>query len=67
MAAPAVPPSSCGAPAPPFDDVILFPLGLSGLHSTAGSSLPGHVLVTAFPISTRLLPLGVGLVGAIRN
>jgi uncharacterized membrane protein len=44
------------------DDVLLFPLGLSGIPSTAASALPGHVLVSAFPSLSRALPLSVGLV-----
>jgi hypothetical protein len=30
-------------------NVIEFPLGLAGVESPAGSALPGHILVTAFP------------------
>jgi hypothetical protein len=44
------------------DDVLLFPLGLSAIPSTAASALPGHVLVSAFPSLSRALPLSVGLV-----
>jgi hypothetical protein len=44
------------------DDVVLFPLGLSAIPSTAASALPGHVLVSAFPSLSRALPLSVGLV-----
>ena len=47
------------------DDVVLFPLGLSGIPSTAASALPGHVLVSAFPSLSRALPLSVGLVLAV--
>jgi hypothetical protein len=46
-----------------FDNVVLFPLGLSGVSSPAASPLPGHLLVTAFPFLHRALPLTVGLVG----
>jgi len=44
------------------DDVLLFPLGLSRVPSTAASALPGHVLVSLFPSLSRVLPLSVGLV-----
>jgi len=45
--------------------VVLFPLGLSAIPSTAASALPGHVLVTAFPSLNRALPLSVGIVLAV--
>ncbi len=45
-----------------IDDVVLFPLGLSAIPSTAASALPGHELVTAFPSLSRALPLSVGIV-----
>jgi hypothetical protein len=45
-----------------IDDVVLFPLGLSAIPSTAASALPGHVLVTAFPSLSRALPVSVGIV-----
>ena len=47
------------------DDVVLFPLGLSAIPSTAASALPGHVLVTAFPSLSRALPLSVGFILAV--
>ena len=47
------------------DDVVLFPLGLSAIPSTAASALPGHALVSAFPSLSRALPLSVGLVLAV--
>jgi hypothetical protein len=46
-----------------FDNVILFPLGLSGVASPAASNLPGHVLVTELPWLHTALPLAVALVG----
>jgi len=46
-----------------FDNVVLFPLGLSGVNSPAASPLPGHLLVSAFPFLHRALPLTVGLLG----
>jgi hypothetical protein len=60
---PSVVPFILRGPKAIFEDVILFPLGLSGLHSTAGSPLPGHVLVVAFPFLDRSLPLAIGLIG----
>jgi hypothetical protein len=38
-------------------NVILFPLGLSGVASPAASPLPGHLLVTAFPALRHVLPI----------
>jgi hypothetical protein len=46
-----------------FDNVVLFPLGLSGVTSPAASPLPGHLLVEAFPALHRALPLTVGVLG----
>jgi hypothetical protein len=60
---PAVFPFAWRGPWALFDDVVLFPLGLTPIHSTAGSPLPGHVLVSAFPSLHRVLPLVVALVG----
>ncbi len=48
-----------------FDNVILFPLGLSGVPSPAASNLPGHVIVTALPWLHTALPVVVALVGGI--
>ena len=48
-----------------IDDVVLFPLGLSAVPTTAASALPGHVLVSAFPSLSRALPLSVGIVLAV--
>lgn len=46
-----------------FSNVVLFPLGLSGVASPAASDLPGHMLVTAFPWLHRALPFAVAVVG----
>jgi hypothetical protein len=46
-----------------FDNVILFPLGLSGVASPAASNLPGHVLVTELPWLHAALPVAVALIG----
>jgi hypothetical protein len=44
-------------------NVILFPLGLAGVASPAASPLPGHLLVSAFPVLHRVLPLTVAVIG----
>lgn len=44
-------------------NVVLFPLGLSGVESPAGSALPGHALVTAVPSIHRVFPVVAALVG----
>jgi len=44
-------------------NVIQFPLGLSGVASPAASPMPGHLLVAAFPWLHRILPLTVALIG----
>jgi Glycosyltransferase family 87 len=44
-------------------NVILFPLGLSGVASPAASPLPGHLLVTAFPALHHVLPIAAVAVG----
>ncbi|MGH9087806.1 MAG: glycosyltransferase family 87 protein [Acidimicrobiales bacterium] len=46
-----------------FSNVILFPLGLSGVASPAASNLPGHLLVLTFPWLHRALPFAVAVVG----
>jgi hypothetical protein len=63
VAGPVVVPFALRGPWAFFDNVFLFPLGLSGVTSPAASPLPGHLLVTAFPFLHRALPLAVGLVG----
>ncbi len=45
------------------DNVILFPLGLSGVASPAASNLPGHVLVTELPALHAAVPLVVAAIG----
>ncbi len=62
VAAPSIFPFLLNGPMALVDDVVLFPLGLSRVPSTAASALPGHVLVTLFPSLSRVLPLSVGLV-----
>jgi hypothetical protein len=44
-------------------NVILFPLGLSGVTSPAASPLPGHLLVNAFPALRHVLPIAACAVG----
>jgi len=63
VAGPVVVPFALRGPWAFFDNVVLFPLGLSGVNSPAASPLPGHLIVTAFPFLHRALPLAVGLVG----
>ena len=46
-------------------NVMLFPLGLTGVQSPAGSALPGHVLVTAVPALHRIFPVIAALVGLV--
>jgi hypothetical protein len=65
VAGPVVVPFALGGPWAFFDNVVLFPLGLSGVNSPAASPLPGHLIVTAFPFLHRALPLGVGLIGGL--
>jgi hypothetical protein len=65
VAVPAIFPFALRGPFALIDDVVLFPLGLSAIPSTAASALPGHVLVSAFPSLSRALPLSVGLVLAV--
>ncbi len=65
VAVPTIFPFVLRGPAAIVDDVVLFPLGLSAIPSTAASALPGHVLVTAFPSLHRALPVSVGLVLAV--
>ncbi len=63
VAGPVVLPFILRGPFAFFDNVILFPLGLSGVSSPAASPLLGHVLVDAFPSLHRVLPVTIGLVG----
>jgi hypothetical protein len=44
-------------------NVILFPLGLSGVASPAASPLPGHLLVDAFPVMHHVLPIAACALG----
>ncbi|MGP0029346.1 MAG: glycosyltransferase 87 family protein, partial [Acidimicrobiales bacterium] len=63
VAVPVIVPFALRGPWAFFDNVVLFPLGLSGVNSPAASPLPGHLLVTAFPFLHRALPVAVGFVG----
>ena len=65
VAVPAIFPFVLRGPIALVDDVVLFPLGLSAIPSTAASALPGHVLVSAFPSLSRILPVSVGLLVAL--
>jgi MYXO-CTERM domain-containing protein len=46
---PVIVPVALRNPSAFVDNVIRFPLGLAGVSSPAGSALPGHMLVSAFP------------------
>ena len=46
-------------------NVVLFPLGLSGVASPAGSALPGHIIVSAVPSIHRIFPVVCALVGVV--
>ncbi|HVA06696.1 MAG TPA: glycosyltransferase 87 family protein [Acidimicrobiales bacterium] len=65
VAGPVVVPFALRGPWAFFDNVILFPLGLSGVASPAASPLPGHLLVSAFPFLHRVLPVTVGILGGL--
>jgi hypothetical protein len=65
VAVPTIFPFALRGPFALIDDVVLFPLGLSAIPSTAASALPGHVLVSEFPSLSRALPLAVGIVLAV--
>ena len=65
VAIPTIFPFALRGPFALIDDVVLFPLGLSAIPSTAASALPGHVLVTWFPSLSRALPVSVGLILAV--
>jgi hypothetical protein len=65
VAVPTIFPFALRGPFALIDDVVLFPLGLSAIPSTAASALPGHVLVTEFPSLSRALPLAVGIILAV--
>jgi hypothetical protein len=62
VAVPTIFPFALRGPFALIDDVVLFPLGLSAIPTTAASALPGHVLVSAFPSLSRALPLSVGII-----
>ena len=65
VAVPTIFPFALRGPFALIDDVVLFPLGLSAIPTTAASALPGHVLVSEFPSLSRALPLSVGIVLAV--
>ena len=65
VAVPTIFPFALRGPFALIDDVVLFPLGLSAVPTTAASALPGHVLVSEFPSLSRALPLSVGIVLAV--
>lgn len=47
-----------------FENVVMFPLGLTRVHSPAASPLPGQVLVQLLPAYKRVITLAVLLAGA---
>ncbi|MDA8148848.1 MAG: glycosyltransferase family 87 protein [Actinomycetota bacterium] len=63
-------PVALANPAAFIDNVVRFPLGLSGIASPAASPLPGHLLVSAFPrwhrVYVYVLVLGGGALLALR-
>ncbi len=65
VAIPTIFPFALRGPIALIDDVVLFPLGLSAIPSTAASALPGHELVLAFPALSRVLPVSVGFILAV--
>jgi hypothetical protein len=65
VAVPTIFPFALRGPFALIDDVVLFPLGLSAIPTTAASALPGHVLVSEFPSLSRALPVSVGIVLAV--
>ncbi len=63
VVAPTVLPFFLQGPSAFVQNVVLFPLGLTGVASEAASPLPGHLLVTAFPFLHAVLPVAVVVVG----
>ncbi len=62
---PAVLPVAVRNPLAFIDNVVRFPLGLTGVTSPAASALPGHLLVMAFPGIHRAFTLVVAAVGLL--
>lgn len=44
-------------------NVVLFPLGLSGVSSPAGSALPGHIFISLVPSAHRIFPALCAVIG----
>ena len=44
-------------------NVVLFPLGISGVESPAGSALPGHIFVSIVPSMHRIFPVVAAVIG----
>jgi Glycosyltransferase family 87 len=63
VAGPVVLPVALRNPSAFVDNVIRFPLGLAGVSSPAGSALPGHILVSAFPGAHRVYVLVAVILG----
>jgi hypothetical protein len=64
VAGPVVVPFVLRGPFAFFDNVVLFPLGLSGVQSPAASPMLGHLIVSTFPSLHRALPVAVGVIGS---
>jgi Glycosyltransferase family 87 len=47
-----------------YENVLAFPLGLSGVSSPAASPLPGHLLTSLVPGARRVLLVGLVVVGS---
>jgi len=60
---PVIVPVALRNPSAFVDNAIRFPLGLAGVSSPAGSALPGHILVSAFPGIHRPYVVVVVVVG----
>ena len=63
LAVPVVLPVALHNPSAFIDNVIRFPLGLAGVASPAASALPGHVLVSTFPVIHGVYVIVVTILG----
>jgi len=62
---PAVVPTAAANLSAFVDNVVRFPLGLSGVSSPAGSPLIGHVVVSLFPGIHRVFTVAIAAVGLL--
>lgn len=58
---PAIIPSVVTNPIALLDNVVRYPLGLSGSRSPAGSPMPGHVLASVIPAGHIIIPAVVAI------